>query len=137
MSEIGDRLELIRTTLAAALPSRFVTRDLMDFAARKDSELQTGIFTLVSRGESGYQNLLGRSAMDGNHKMLLVGQIQLDEHALPSAVEDAELAMVDEIKVFLRSLPPALCRLQMSGFRQSQQIEAPFGWVSIDLEFIR
>ena len=98
MSEIGDRMNLIKATLAAALPARIVTRDLLDFASRKDSELQAGIYTLVSRGEKGYQNLLGRAAMDGNHNIILVGQIQLDEKATPSGVEDAELTMVDEIK---------------------------------------
>ena len=137
MSEIGDRLNLIKTTLATALPTRIVTRDLLDFAARNAYELQAGVYTLVSKSEGGYQNLNGRAAMDGAQRMLLVGQFELNKDALPSAVEDAELAMVDEIKAFLRALPPALCRLQMTGYRQSQQMDVPYGWVSIDLEFIR
>lgn len=137
MSEIGDRLNLIKTTLAAALPTRIVTRDLLDFAARQHSELQAGIYTLVSKSEGGYQNLNGRAAMDGAQRMFLAGQLVLTEAALPSEVEDAELAMVDEIKAFLRALPPALCRLQMTGYRQSQQMDVPYGWISVDLEFIR
>lgn len=137
MSELGDRMNLIKTTLAAALPARIVTRDMMDFAGRKHSDLQAGIYTLVSIGESGYQNLMSRKAMDGSQKVLLVGQFVLAEEATTSAIEDAEFAMIDEIKSVLQALPPALCQLQITGFRQSGQIEHPRGWVGIDLEFVR
>ena len=137
MSELGDRMNLIKTTLATALPARIFTRDMMDFAGRKNSDLQAGIYTLVSNGESGYQNLLSRKAMDGSQKILLIGQIEMSEDSNPSALEDAEFVMVDEIKTFLRALPPALCQLQMTAFRQSGQIEHPRGWVAIDLEFVR
>jgi hypothetical protein len=137
MSEIGDRMVLIRSTLATALPARVVTRDLMDFSQRDSADLAKGIYTLVSGPETGYQNLLMRAAMDGQQKMLLVGQIALAETALPSETEDAELAMVDEIKTFLRALPAVLTRLQATGYRNSQQIEHPYGWVAFDLEFIR
>lgn len=137
MSEIGDRMAAILTALATALPARVTTRDLMDFSQRDATDLAKGIYTLISAGESGYQNLLQRQAMDGQAKMLLVAQIALAESAMPSDTEDAELTMVDEIKTFLRALPPALCRLQVTAFRQSQQLEHPYGWVAFDLQFIR
>lgn len=137
MSEISTRMELIKTLLAAALTARIVTRDLLDFAQRKDADLLAGIYTLVSNGEGGYQNLNGREAMDGTQRILLVGQIRLDEDAVPSAIENAELAMVDEIKAFLRARPAQIIQLYMTGFRQSQQMDAPYGWVSVDLEYIR
>ena len=137
MSEISTRMELIKTLLAAALPLRIVTRDLLDFGQRTNAELTAGIYTLVSNGEGGYENLNGREAMDGTQRILLVGQVQLGEDVAPSAIEDAELAMVDEIKTFLRARPSTIVQLYMTGFRQSQQMDAPFGWVSIDLEFIR
>lgn len=137
MSEIGDRMDLIKSLLAAALPARIVTRDLLDFAQRSEDDLEAGIYTLVSKGEGGYQNLNGREAMDGTQPIQLVGQLKLAEDALPSAIEDAELVMVDEIKVFLRARPAQIIQLYMTGFRQSQQIDAPYGWVSVDLEYIR
>lgn len=137
MSEIGDRMAAILTALGTALPARVTTRDLMDFSERDSADLAKGIYTLISAGESGYQNLQGRLAMDGQGKMLLVGQIALAESAKPSETEDAELTMVDEIKSFLRTLPPALCRLQITAFRQSQQLEHPYGWAAFDLQFIR
>jgi hypothetical protein len=137
MSELADRMNLIRTQLQAAMPARVVTRDLLDFALRDRADLEAGIFTLVSRGESGYQNLWGRAAEDGAHPIMLVGQIQLDEDANPSQIEDAEFLMVEQIKAFVRTVPPELCRLQMLRFRQSEQMDAPYGWVTIELEFSR
>lgn len=137
MSELSTRMDLIKTLLAAALPARVITRDFQDFAARDSAELEQGIYTLMSRSEGSYQNYSGREAMDGAQRILLVGQIQLGEDALPSAIEDAEFALVDEIKAFLRSRPAQLAQLYMTGFRQSQQLEAPYGWVSIDMEFLQ
>lgn len=136
MSELSDRMALIRTQLAAAFPLRVVTRDLLDFSARDYTDLEKGIYTLIGQGEGGYQNYSTREGMDGRQRILLVGQMQLGEDALPSAIEDAEFAMVDEIKSFLRARPALLAQLYMTGFRQSQQIDAPYGWVSIDLEFL-
>ena len=134
MSEISTRMNLIKTLLAAALPLRIVTRDLLDFGQRYCT---AGVYTLVSNGEGGYENLNGREAMDGTQRILLVGQVQLGEDVAPSAIEDAELAMVDEIKALLRARTSQIIQLYMTGFRHSQQMDAPFGWVSIDLEFIR
>ncbi|HQS59968.1 MAG: hypothetical protein B7Y56_03425 [Gallionellales bacterium 35-53-114] len=137
MSEISDRMNLIKTTLATALPARVVTRDLMDFSMRADEDLQAGIYTLVSKGEGGYQNLLGRLAMDGTQRILLVGQFVAGADADPSAIEDAELAMIAEVKTFLQALPATLCRLKMTGFRQSEQMDTPYGWIVADLEFVK
>ncbi|MDD4926941.1 MAG: hypothetical protein PHF58_10615 [Methylotenera sp.] len=137
MNEITTRLNLIIAELSQALPNRLFSRDLKDFAQRQEIELETGIYTLLSSGEGGYQNLLGRAAQDGTAQMALLGQFKLPEDSAGSAVEDAELDMVQEIKDFLITLPPTLCRLQMTGFTQSKQLEAPFGWIVIDLQFIR
>lgn len=130
----AERMAALLVALAAACPARVVSRDLKDFADRTKTELTAGVFTLISIGESGYRNYNGREAMDGRHRMLLVGQVQLAEDADPSAVEDAEFAMVEDVKAFVRSLPTNLCSMVMTGFRQSGQLEVPYGWVSIDLE---
>jgi hypothetical protein len=137
MSELADRMNLIKSELALALTERVVTRDLLDFSQRAADELESGIYTIMSNGERGYQNLNGRKAMDGTHPILLVGQFKLNETAAetPALIEDAEFAMVEEIKGFVRALPATLCRLHMLGFRQSMQVDAPYGWVSIDMEF--
>jgi hypothetical protein len=131
---LAEKMAAIVAALGTACPTRTVTRDMKDFADRSSSELTAGVLTLVSLGEGGYRNYNGREAMDGRHRMLLVGQVAVSEVSDPSDVEDAEFALVEEVKAFVRALPPGLCSLSMTGFRQSGQAEAPYGWVSIDLE---
>lgn len=134
MSQLSDRMTLIKSTIAAQLPLRVVTRNLKDFGQRKPADLKAGIYTLISNGEGGYENLNSRAAMDGRHRMSLIGQIQLGEKAEPSEIEDAEFVMVEEIKAFCRNLPPQLACLSMTGYQQSAQVDAPYGWIAVDLE---
>lgn len=130
----AERLAAMQAALAAAMPARVVGRDLKDFGDRAKPDIAAGVFTLISKGEGSYRNYNGREAMDGKHRMLLVGQIELAEDAAPSAIEDAELAMVEDVKAFVRALPPTLCSVVMTGFQQSGQLEVPYGWVAIEME---
>lgn len=134
MSPLKDRMNLIKATLAAQYPARVVTRSLLDFDMRDKAQLVSGIYTVTSLGESDYANYAGRAAMDGTHQMLLVGQFVLGEKALAEEIEDAEFVMAEEIKDFMRALPMGLCGLAMTGFRQSGQLERPYGWIAVDLE---
>lgn len=134
MSTLIDRMALVAALLADRFQARLVTRSMKDFAARQPADLKRGIYTLISLGESDYANLRDRAAMDGRHRMLLVGQIQIGEKTEPSAIEDAEFVMAEEIKDFARNLPPSLACLEMKNFRQSGQIEHPYGWIAVDLE---
>lgn len=134
MSLLADRMNLIASTLEARFPLRVVTRSLKDFTQRQPAELKRGIYTVISQGEGGYQNYLSRAAMDGQQKMILVGQIQLGEKDDPSTIEDAEFEMIEEIKDFCRHLPAQLACLSMTGYQQSGQVEAPYGWIAVDLE---
>lgn len=130
----AERMAAVAAALTAALPARVVTRSLLDFADRGKTDIAKGVFTIISRGEGGYRNYNGREAMDGRHRILLVGQIALAETATPADVEDAELAMVEDVKGFVRALPVGLCSLVMTGFTQSGQLETPYGWVAIEME---
>ena len=134
MSALADRMQLIASTLAARYPARVVTRRLQDFASRKADELKKGIYTLVSLGESGYANLRDRPAMDGRHRMLLIGQMQLPEKSGCDEIENAEFVMVEEVKAFLSALPPSLACLEMKAFRQSGQTDHPYAWIACELE---
>jgi hypothetical protein len=134
MSALGDRMALIASTLAARYPARVVTRSFQQFEQRKREDLIPGIYTIVSRGEGGYANYNGREAMDGNHKILVIGQIVLEESQTPAEVEDAEFVMVEEIKALVRDLPSALCSLVMMGFDQSGQLLHPYGGITVELE---
>ncbi len=134
MGELADRMAATAAGLAAACPTRVVTRDYKDHAQRRKEDLVQGVLTLLSLGEAGYANLNGRAARDGQHRMLLTGQIKVGENDPGEVLEAAEFAMVEEVKAWLRALPIDLITLEMTGFRQSGQMERPYGWVAMDLE---
>lgn len=136
MSEISDRMEAIRAALAAAYPARVVTRQWRPMTTRRAEDLAAGIYSLVSQGESDYPNFNGYEARDGKHRIALIGQVKLAESATPDQVEDAEFAMVAEVKAFVRALPESLCCLLLTAFTQSGQLEAPYGWVIFELESV-
>jgi hypothetical protein len=139
MSELGTRMELIKTLFAVAYPLRIVTRDLLPFDQRKAADLQAGIWTIIGNGERDYANYSGREGMDGRQPLLMVAQFVMPEGTAGSAIEEMEFTLVEEVKTFLRdrlTIDPRLAQLFMLGFRQSQQLDAPYGWVSIDLEFL-
>lgn len=135
MSELSTRMAAIEAALKTAMPGRVVTRVFLDFGLRARADLEKGIFTLVSQGERGYRNYNGREAMDGRHRMMLIGQIVVPE-AQAATIEDVEFEMVADVKGFLRALPPAIAGLVANGFQQSGQMDKPWGWVAFDLELL-
>ncbi len=132
MSVIGTLLANLETALIAAAPTRVVTRTLKDFSDRRKEDLMAGVFTLVHRGQKdmrSYQEHL---------QVLLVGQVLVAEKAaaelkaLPETVEEAELLMIDEIRRWADGVQGA--QVSLVGWSQSQQIEAPFGWVAVEID---
>lgn len=136
MTTLAERLEAIRASLAAACPARVVTRNFRPIQQLAPEDLERGHFALCSKGERGFKNYNGREAMDGAHAMFLVGRFQLDSSADGLAVESQELAMVEEVKAWLRALPEPINTLVCNGFEQSGQLHAPIGLVVFELEFI-
>lgn len=130
---LRDALEGLRAALAAALPTRVVTRDLMSFDLRQERDLEAGVLTVVSNRESSYANYRGREADLGKLSVVAVGQLKRPETDLPSEVEDAEFVFAEEVKAFLQgALPVEAVVLQETRF--SGQLEAPYGWFAMDLE---
>jgi hypothetical protein len=136
VSELSDRMNLIVSSFAAAYPARVVTRKYIDRNLLSDVDLTAGTYAVLSRGERGFANLPQRAAMDGTQDILVAGQFRLAETATGEDIDDAEFAMVEEWKSFVRALPPGMCRLEMIRWAQSTQIEHPNGWVAISLEYI-
>lgn len=126
MSIIGTIIESMKTALATAAPARSVTRALKDFSDRNKTELTAGIYTLISKGQ------VNTSRYDEHLKVLLVGQIQLTEDSTPDQIEEAELLMIDEIRRFVDGCQGV--QVMMKSWQQSQQIEAPYGWVSAEIQ---
>jgi hypothetical protein len=136
MSELGDRMELIRTGLAAAVPARLVTRDLEDPAQRSHDVMKTGVYTILALNEQDYTNVPGYEAQTGRQGVLIVGDIAVNEDDAPSKIEDAEFTMIDEIKAYVRNLPAALCVLNLVSVAQSGQVDHPYGWIVARLEYV-
>ena len=133
MSALSDRMELLQTQLQAALPARIVTRSYQDFAQRHRADLLQGVYTLISQGVQDINSPVNRQLVDGNHGITLVGQILLAETATGEQVEEAELTLWDEISGFLRNPPDYGLCLDAVSMRQSGQLEAPYGWILVDL----
>lgn len=137
MSALGIKMEQVRSELATRYPLRVVTRSLADFADRPQADLLKGVYTVAAQSEDGYQNSLGREAMFGRVSLVIVGQILVADSAEPVTTEEAEFTMVEEIKTFVRSLPLGIDALTMLRYRQSGQLEHPYGWIAIDLEMMQ
>lgn len=132
---LRDALENLKNALQAAMPTRVVTRDLMNFALRKEADLEAGVLTIMANRERGYANYRGREAALGRLSVLVVGQLKLPEDALPSEVEDAEFAFAEEVKDFLRSVLPVEAA-DLLETRWSGQLEAPYGWFAMEMEVL-
>lgn len=130
-----DALEALKAGLAAAMPARVVTRDLLSFDQRQESDLLAGVLTVVTNREGRYANYRGREAQMGRLNVVVVGQLKLAEDALPSAVEDAEFAFVEQVKDFLAGILPVEA-IDLLETRFSGQMEAPYGWFAMDWEVL-
>lgn len=136
MSETSDKLDLLKTTLETAQPGRIVTRGFEDIGELQDTELRKGIYTIVNQGEGGFNNLPGREAMYGKLDVVIVARLMVDDKEDGQALENAELTMVDEIKALCRALVPGIDSLMLNRWRQSGQIERPYGWVIFEMEMM-
>lgn len=134
--ELKAVMEALKADLAAGLPGRTVSRSYRPMAQHSDAALQAGVVCVVSMGEEGYANWRGREADLGSVDVAVLGQLCVLEHEAPEALEDAELRLAEEIKAVLASdvwtAPVRAC--VSSGFRQSGQLEFPYGWVVFRVE---
>lgn len=134
MSELGTKFEQLRSALETAQPARIVTRSFNN--DRPDAELRAGVFTILAQGEGGYNNLPGREAMYGTIDLVILGQIMVAEGDAAADLEEAEFTLVEEIKSFVRALPVGIDSLMIKRYRQSGQIDHPYGWVAIEMEMM-
>jgi len=124
-SQYGSIIAAIATALGQAAPMRTVVRDLKDFSDYDETVIKAGVYTLISKG-------MNADASDIEYlDLLLVGQIQVDEGSAPSVVEEAELLMLDEVRIFTQKIQGV--RIVRGQFRQSAQIDAPYGFISGEL----
>lgn len=119
----GKYLQAFAAGLKRAYPARVITRSLLDFSQRAHAELERGIFVIVANGLQADDNL-------ETFRFSLVGQTRVPEKAPPADIEEIELRMVDQLRAYVRGVRGHA--VTYDEIRQSEQLEAPFGWVQID-----
>lgn len=132
MSGLTDVMNAVRTLVTDTVPAgRVVTRSWKDFDGHLQADLEAGIYTLVSQAERDYANYYGREAQLGTQTILISGVFVLPEDATGEQIEDGEFEMVEELQAVAqeRAKPAIIGALQLMGFQQSGQLEAPYGWV--------
>ncbi len=136
MSTNEQALAAIHASLAAALPQRVVSRSLADPASASDEDLRAGLLCLVSRGGGDFANTRGREGQLGRVNAYLVGYVRVDEGDEPAAVEQAELALLQDVLDWCTepgALRPVNAVYPMD-WTQSAQLEHPYGWVALRLD---
>lgn len=128
IERMDDRLDAIEASLAAALPSRIVTRALKHYTEQSDADLTAGVVTIVSAGESGYNTGLGMAAREGVHRILLIGHLRVAEDTTGADIEAAELDLIEEIKAWARQ-PVQGMSISLDNVQHSRQLEHPYGWI--------
>jgi hypothetical protein len=128
IDHIGVRLAAFEDALITALPTRHIKRaELIPFHEHKAQEIRDGVVTIISSGESNYNNSQGMVAREGTLRLILVGHLKLDENATGLEIETAEIALIEEIKAFVRAGVPGMS-LSLDSSQQSRQLDKPYGW---------
>jgi len=135
IERIDDRAAAIVASLTAALPARIIKRSLLPFDQHAPGELDAGVVMVVSDGESQYSQNLGMTAKSGKHAILLICHLQVAETTEPLAIELAEMALLEEIKAWLRTGVPGMS-FDIDVAQHSRQLEHPYGWVVVKINAI-
>lgn len=122
-------------SLAAALPARHVEPSLIVPENEKSERLQSGVVCVVSRGGGKFASYRGREGQLGTMDVALVGFLQVDHKLASAAVQAAELALLNELLQWVSTAAVAgLDSVVPGDWRQSGQLEHPFGWLVLELK---
>ena len=126
----GNKIaELLKTNLQAALPDRVVTRNAVDPAARDAKDLCKGIYTIVVVAMDGLDAMRDYADLTGTLRLLIAGDIKLDDNANGEDVEQAEFALFRDLFDFVKAPGAELCQLNIVRAQLSGQTQAPYGWI--------
>jgi hypothetical protein len=135
IERIDDRQTAIVESITAALNNRIVKRSLLHFDQHEPGEIETGVVMVVSSGESDYSQNLGMTAKEGKHGQLLVCHLKVAEESDKVAIEQAEMALIEEIKAWVRAGVSGMS-FEIESAQHSRQLEHPYGWVVVKLNAI-
>lgn len=135
IDDMAERLDAIEASLVATLTTRVISRNLrQDPEDYSTTDREKGIVQIVSAGESDYLDGPGTVAREGHHKILLACWLQVPDSSTPgAAVEQAELALIAELKAWARQGFTNI-GLKVESVEHSKQLVAPWGWCAIALD---
>lgn len=129
-------LASVHASLEAKLSARVVSRSfLADLASADAADLRAGVLCVVNQGGGNFADYRGREGELAQLEVTVVGYVLVDEDAPPATVEQAELALLQDVLDWVKD-PGALRPLDAVypvSFVQSQQMEHPYGWVALKL----
>lgn len=137
VNKLDVALDAIRDLMAAALPHRVVQRSLVrDPITHDEDEMLKGVICLVNGGGGRFANYRGREAQLGHASLGVVGFVRVDEALPGEAVEKAELALLQDVLDWLKSpgAPRPFDTAAPGDWRQSRQLEFPFGWIVLEVD---
>jgi hypothetical protein len=135
IERIDDRTAAIVASMTAALASRIVKRSLLHFDGHEPGEIEAGVVMAISDGESEYSTKLGMTALEPKHGLLLVCHLKVDETSPKLAIELAEMALIEEIKSWVRAGVSGMA-FEIEDTKHSRQLEHPYGWVVVKINAI-
>lgn len=135
IQRIDDRMAAIFSSLQSTLTARILKRGLLHFDQHEAGEIESGVVMAISDGESDYSENLGMTAKDGKHGLLIICHLKVAETSAKVAIELAEMALIEEIKSWVRAGVPGM-DFEIITAQQSRQLEHPYGWVVVKINAI-
>jgi hypothetical protein len=137
VNTFDEALDGIHASLAAALPHRVVQRSLvLDPHNHDPVQLEKGVICLVNGGGGRFANYRGREGQLGHATLGVVGFVKVPEGSESEEVERAELALLADVLAWVKApgQPRPFDSALPQEFKQSRQMEHPFGWIVIELD---
>lgn len=134
---IEERLAATLAALQAGMPSRLVSRSYQQQSQHSDADLRKGVVTLLAAGAREFNEPLQRELGEATIGAALVGYLltgEPDQSKQGLAVEQAELTLFAEIQDAILNAT-TLCGLDIVDMNQSRQLEAPYGWIVVNLSW--
>lgn len=133
LPDYNAALDAVVASLEAFMPHRYVQRKLALAVNESPARLKAGVVCLVSDGGGDFANYRGREAQQGTVNVALVGFLQVAESAGSDDVERAELVLLGEMLAWVAGGATGVDRVSAGNWRQSKQLEHPYGWVVLEL----
>lgn len=128
-------LDAIKASLEAAMPARYVQRNLAIPANEPPEKLLAGLVCVVSERGGQFANYRGREGDLGTMNVALVGFVQVAEGTESADIERAELTLLGDLLTWLNTTGvPGVDVIYPGDWTQSKQLEHPYGWLVLELK---